>query len=63
VFWLLATVEYVPHEDLNCVLPSTNLYNVQIGKTVLSHLVCKGEVLPNSSYTIGCSTEVKVPPF
>lgn len=34
-----------------------------IGKTVLSHLVCKGEVLPNSSYTIGCSTEVKIHEF
>jgi hypothetical protein len=34
--------------------------SVQVGKTVLSHLVCKGEVLPNSSYTVGCSTEVKV---
>jgi hypothetical protein len=36
---------------------------MQVGKTVLSHLVCKGEVLPNSSYTVGCSTEVKVPPL
>lgn len=34
-----------------------------VGKTSLVHLICHGEVLGNSSWTIGCSVEVRIHEF
>lgn len=34
-----------------------------MGKTSLVHLICHGEALGNSSWTIGCSVEVRIHEF
>lgn len=34
-----------------------------VGKTSLVHLICHGEILGNSSWTIGCSVEVRIHEF